>query len=704
MAFNLFKKKGLTSQKGLSEYQGGPIMRRFRRSMRDATSGDLTHATDPLDLYENAPWARALTDKLADAVTTSLMTMKLYEENALYTQEGQAKEPITKHKFIDFLKYGCQEMSMYSAIHLTYRYRHVEGGAAWRIRKNGRGTPYRYEVISISWLKQVPGANNSFTYRIDYPYHSQPEYDVDPYEIVFFYKHNLENPLDPSGTSILGSLSIEFDTDYEASKALQNMYKNNLSLSMIVSVEEADEDEIDAISDVLRGKAGANNWGSMYVVGGKVRAEQLKHDLGQMPIVDHRRFSRETAIQVHGIPLEMLGISDNSNRATIEGAEYIFYRSTIIPELNFFVSELQRCVLWDMFKAKDLVIKYDNPLPDNQENKRILMTALPKQFRKNEVRAAGGEPPVSDEEGGSDFLEDPKEPSATTEDGIKFGLAEDMRGEKGLIVAKKKGLGDDEITAILERVRFEDFLDEDQIRIVFLEFVSEFGEDVVKEVFEQLNVKYSFDMHTREAARFVNERGLNVTDAYSLHIKENIRPIIVESIGSTIDKNELRKVLRERFGNMTDWKARQIAQTETQKAHGFARLESAKQSSVLKWKQWVHQTASNFRDNHKAMHNQVVRINENFTAPSFQHGRKTIPEDFAPGPGLFTFPQNVINCNCEVLFFARKPGEKKGAIKPAGIKGGVSPEELVEKYAIVEKILLKASDDYLNAIIKELES
>jgi phage portal protein BeeE len=113
--------------------------------------------------------------------------------------------------------------------------------------------------------------------------------------------------------------------------------------------------------------------------------------------------AKDSVVQALGIPPEILGIVENSNRATAEAAIRIFITTTVEPRVSTFVAGLQRIV---NVLAPGYALGYDPLLPE--ENKEVLdfIKTHPWVATRNEIRALLGLP------------EDPEKPGTYTDKNV----------------------------------------------------------------------------------------------------------------------------------------------------------------------------------------------------------------------------------------------------------------------------------------------
>jgi hypothetical protein len=127
----------------------------------------------------------------------------------------------------------------------------------------------------------------------------------------------------------------------------------------------------------------------------------LTQTLQSMEITTLSDAKRDTVVQVFGVPPEVVGIIENSNRATIQGADHIFAKYVLEPRLEFLRSYFQERLAPE-YDAR-IIIDYQSPVGEDKEFMLKVATAAPWSRRVNEWRELQGLDPLEDDEGGQHF-------------------------------------------------------------------------------------------------------------------------------------------------------------------------------------------------------------------------------------------------------------------------------------------------------------
>ncbi|CAN3974011.1 Resolvase/invertase-type recombinase catalytic domain-containing protein, partial [Dysosmobacter welbionis] len=78
-----------------------------------------------------------------------------------------------------------------------------------------------------------------------------------------------------------------------------------------------------------------------------------------------REFLRNAVLEHFGVPREIMGITENSNRATSDAAQYIYASNVLMPRLGKREEAINTQLL--PFFGADLVWHFDDIVPHSQE-------------------------------------------------------------------------------------------------------------------------------------------------------------------------------------------------------------------------------------------------------------------------------------------------------------------------------------------------
>ena len=124
-------------------------------------------------------------------------------------------------------------------------------------------------------------------------------------------------------------------------------------------------------------------------------------DVGGRPFVTRRRgriaVHGNTIIQIWGVPPEEMGIIENSNRATIDTADFLFKRNVVVPRLELLRAYIQERLIPEYDDA--LIINYKSPVQADKDFQLKAAEKAPWALTVDEHREFMGREPLPDGKG-----------------------------------------------------------------------------------------------------------------------------------------------------------------------------------------------------------------------------------------------------------------------------------------------------------------
>lgn len=302
-------------------------------------------------------------------------------------QTGELRE-ILDHPLLDLLANPGNGMHGRTLLQMTFAWLDLVGEAFWIYLTNPAGMPISVMACPPHWIRELPTRSAPF-FRVQI---DALTYEVPIDNMVWFKDPSLANPYGRgAGTGM--SLADDLDVDENAAKHVSSFFYNRAMPDMIVSVKDGDETVLKAVKAKFendhRGLTAAHR---SAFLNGEVSVQRLDTTFQEMDLINLRKFSgRDVVIQSFGVSPEMLGILDNSNRATISEARGMFAENVLIPRLDLVSTVLQTFA--ELFDER-LIVAFDDPTPANNEFALKVAQARPGSRTDNEWRALQGLEPV----------------------------------------------------------------------------------------------------------------------------------------------------------------------------------------------------------------------------------------------------------------------------------------------------------------------
>jgi SPP1 gp7 family putative phage head morphogenesis protein len=428
-------------------------------------------------------------------------------------------------------------------------------------------------------------------------------------------------------------------------------------------------------------------------------AEILKTNNKDFQLAKTANWTKDMLFATYSVPEGKAGLVKDINRANQIGVDITFNEECIQPRLNLW-DETFTNQLAHEFDEK-LVIQHDNPVPSDKEFILKRQEFEVKNYIKsiNQIRdesgldnvdwgdkpwmplnlVQAGSSPVGEGEPGKlytvpvqletkNWLDDPERRKA-------YWKRFDARAKKHellFIKVMRKLFADQqrEVLANLARLapQIESqfagwhkgkvaryikknprlvagilFDEKEQIKVfekAGKPLISDAFEDAGTEMFSDLDIEFSFDLHNARADKFIKGRAGKYAGQVVGTTHKTLRETLLEGFREGESVSQLAKRIRHEFDIADRHRAIVIARTEVIGASNAGSLEGMRQSGVVKKKEWLASLDDRVRDSHVSMDGQVVGINELFTSGD---------GNTAQHPGGFGVAEEDIQCRCTTV-------------------------------------------------------
>lgn len=300
----------------------------------------------------------AVVDRIASDLSTC--TGKLYRIDPATGDEVE----ITQHPFLDFMNRPnpLYEMTSGACWRLLQIYLELKGEGYFIYEFDAMGRPVELWPLPTNWVQQTP-------------YIGHPYYEIKttgglirqiPVDDVFCMKDL--NPLDPykRGLGTAEALADEIETDEYAAKFQKKFFYNDATPATLISMPGSSKEQRKRFREEWNEKfRGPFNSHGIATIDGEVTVTKLAENMRDMDMIQGREFIRNAVLEHFGVPREIMGITESSNRATSEAAQYIYAANVLMPRLGRREDAINSQLL--PFFGEGLVWRYDDIVPRSQE-------------------------------------------------------------------------------------------------------------------------------------------------------------------------------------------------------------------------------------------------------------------------------------------------------------------------------------------------
>lgn len=600
--------------------------------------------------YRDVPILRTIVHKVADNIASTVwyvlntkgqgkaLKHANYDVRARVLRTTGA-EPIYNDPLVLLLERGNALLDGHTVLQLAASYFLLKGESFQWIQRGPRGTPIGLWPIPPHWIKSMPMLadfrgmgqdedGKALCYEVEFGT-SQVQAKIPAEEIIFIKDPDPNNPY-MRGSGVGESLSDEIDTDEYISAFIKAFFYNGATPSMVVSYDELGQEEMERAAQAWLDKhRGTDRSHLVHFTSPKPQIDTFPVDFESMGVVELKQMIRDVIRETFGVPPEIIGYIENSNRATIDAANFIFTRWVLVPLLERFRQGYQRQLV-PLFDDRK-VLEYVSPVPEDKEHTLAVAQSAPYALTINEWRDMAGLPPVD----GGDVLVPPSAALPPIDTGEKKGTDESNENHDDTVFEKTvghKGMpkSADEIAALVANLttdqllaRLEDYPD----------YLGSFG----SAVYEDLHSPAEFDGNTTLVQGHLDDFATERLPMVNTTTQDAVRKALTDGVAEGLSVEEMSKALKKLPG-FSAARARTIATTEVNRSANFTTWFSHKTSGVVQKRRWITAFV-NSRDSHQAMHGQEAGIDEQFHLA----GGSTYY------PGETGTPSEDINCGCTTV-------------------------------------------------------
>lgn len=312
-----------------------------------------------------AEWISAYGKNPRLAVVNKIASDLSYVDGKLYEVDAYGEErEIKSHPFLDFWvsPNPMHEFTSNAIWKLQEIYLLLKGEGYFIIERRMDGTPAELWPVPTHWVMETPYMGHPF-YKVQMSNTSYIQVSVDD----MFVMKTL-NPIDPfrRGLGQSEAVADEIEIDEYAAKFQKKFFYNDATPSLLIGMPDSKPEERQRFLETWKNKfTGAANSHKVAVVGAGVTANKLADNMKDMDMVNGRVFIRDSVLEHFGVPREIMGITENSNRATAEAAQYIYAKNVLTPRL----SDREKAVNTQLlpYFGNNLVWHYDDIIPHDKE-------------------------------------------------------------------------------------------------------------------------------------------------------------------------------------------------------------------------------------------------------------------------------------------------------------------------------------------------
>lgn len=285
----------------------------------------------------------------------------------LRVNEDGSETEVTQHPFLDFMAQPnpLYEMTSSAIWRLHEIYLMLVGEGFFLIERDAIGRPVEFWNVPPHWVKMTPYLGNP-NYQIVSPGGLSMGIPVDD---MFVMKQL--NPLDPfmRGLGIAESIADEVEIDEYAAKFQKRFFYNDATPPTVFIMPDATPEQRDAfMAGWNKRHKGVENSHKAAALTGNVSVHELGKGEGKnLGFIESRVAMRDAVLEHFGVPREIMGITENSNRATADAAQYIYAKNVLMPRLRNREEAINKQLLPLFSLGEHYVWRFDSIIPYDKD-------------------------------------------------------------------------------------------------------------------------------------------------------------------------------------------------------------------------------------------------------------------------------------------------------------------------------------------------
>ena len=317
-------------------------------------------------------WIEAFRTNPRLAVIERIAGDLAYAKGKLYrVDEAGEEHELTDHPFLEFWKHPnpLHEMSNAALWRLLEIYLKLKGEGYFIIEKDEAGRPAELWPVPTHWVQQTP--------YLDHPFYTVRLTSgvIMPVSVDDMFVMKDLNPVDPfrRGLGQAEALADEIETDEYAAKFQKRFFFNDATPNLVIAMPKSTEEQRKRFrAEWMERFKGVFKSHGVATVNGEAIINKVGDNMKDMDMVNGRTFLRNAVLEHFGVPREIMGITESSNRATSEAAQYIYAQNVLMPSLLRREEAINEQII-PLF-GPDLVWNFEDIVPRNQGWNAGLMT------------------------------------------------------------------------------------------------------------------------------------------------------------------------------------------------------------------------------------------------------------------------------------------------------------------------------------------
>lgn len=318
-----------------------------------------------LNAYADVGWLNAVIGKIAMGVAGAKWH--------LYKGEGKDRKEIKTNAILDVVRRVNPFYTEREHFELHQIYMELAGRCFWAVNRNPQGVPIEIWILPAHQVRVIPSAarfidgyeykSGSYTRRLRVE------------DVTYFRYPDPRNPW--GGLSPFHSALTDIEAEYHAAKWNRNFFRNSARPDGVLETDsELTDDQYKKLkADWNERHQGTSKAHHVGILEGGLHYKASGFTQKEMDFDKLRGRNRENILGIPGMPLPVMGITENVNRANAEAGAYVFSKWLIKPRLDRIKDKINEQFIPQFPGSEGLYLDYDEIVEETLEQKRMVAEA-----------------------------------------------------------------------------------------------------------------------------------------------------------------------------------------------------------------------------------------------------------------------------------------------------------------------------------------
>lgn len=302
----------------------------------------------------------------------------------LYKKTGKSVQEVDQHLFLDIISNpNIWQQSFYELKYLLALSLDIFGEAYLFVLKNVKGQPHSFLLLNPALTK--PLINSAGTEIIGFEYNGNSRIKYSTEDIIYFKLPSLNNPF--RGQATIESCKHIINTDNYRQQLQEKFMLTGGNINVVLEADgEISPEGVEILNELMRSRQNIENTDAYLLLQEGIKYKDLKTSAKELDFVKSSDSIRNEIFAKLRVPLVLVGLGDNANRAIAETQSFTFIQNVINPFSKFIVDKFNIWIKQNYGNGFYISMEWETPNDPTADKDLFDMLLRNQVVTINEVR------------------------------------------------------------------------------------------------------------------------------------------------------------------------------------------------------------------------------------------------------------------------------------------------------------------------------